>query len=116
MVVVVPTIAIVAVAVMTVAIMVVAIPAMVIGGTLVSAVVALTVPGHHFDWPATSSALNIDTSQAGRAGLSRRCKEGKRNGTEPCRKKRLHMHQASPLVLACSPLLRSVRRYRSYGG
>src|SRR5262245_48231744 len=114
MVVVVPTIAIVAVAVMTVAIMVVAIPAMVIGGTLVSAVVALTVPGHHFDWPATSSALIIDTSQAGRAGLSRRCKEGKR--TEPCRKKRLHMHQASPLVLACSPLLRSVRRYRIYGG
>src|SRR5262249_30190156 len=33
-------------------------------------------------------------------------------GTEPCRKMRLHMHQASPLVLAFSPLLRSVRSTR----
>src|SRR5262245_39650787 len=93
-----------AIAVM-VAVMVVGVPAIAVVGAMVAAVVAVAIPGHRLDQRAAPNALIHSIGQAGRAGLGRGRQKGKRKGAKPCRKNRLHLHQASPLVLGCcSPL------------
>ena len=74
------------------------------------------VPGHLVDQTAATCALLNGTTEAGRAGLGHGCNEADHKGSQPCRKKRLSLHQASPLVLGLfpgNPL--PYRSYRTYG-
>ena len=70
---------------------------------MVVAVVTVAVPGHLIDQAAATGALLNGTTEAGRTGLRSRCNEADRKGSQPCRKKRLSLHQASPLVLGLFP-------------